>query len=146
MMTVLPLSSLHTHPVFLSALSRDVTKLLYFDLTTLPRLSARCLTHPLTIVHLPISVTKWVWMASLTNPYLIRIFGEYLHVSQYIAFSVFYRILLLLNIGLCSSYKYYYIFLKINQFIWKLQTFPLFPFTKEPTIAAFLLNNVKFRI
>ena len=54
-----------THPVFLLALSRDMTKLLHFNLPTLPRLSARCLTHPLTIVHLSIRVTKWVWMASL---------------------------------------------------------------------------------
>ena len=60
------ISFLPTYPVFLPALSRDVTKLLYFDLVTLPLLSVQCLTHPPTIVHLPISVTKWVWMASLT--------------------------------------------------------------------------------
>ena len=58
------ISFLPTHPVFLSAFSRDVTKLLSFDLATVPRLSSRCLTHPSTIFHLPISVTKWVWMAS----------------------------------------------------------------------------------
>ena len=59
------ISFLPTHSVFLLALSRDVTKLLYFNLPTLPRLSARCLTHPPTIVNLPISLTKWVWIASL---------------------------------------------------------------------------------
>ena len=58
-------SFLLTHPVFLSALSRYVTKLLYFDVATVPRLSSRCLTHPPTVVRLPISVTKWVQMASL---------------------------------------------------------------------------------
>ena len=61
------ISFLPIHPVFLSAFSKDVTKLLYFDLPTLPRLSARCFTHPPIIVHLPISVTKWVWMASPTG-------------------------------------------------------------------------------
>ena len=38
------ISFLPTHPVFLSAIYRDVTKLLYFNSTTLPGLSARCLT------------------------------------------------------------------------------------------------------
>ena len=53
--------------ITLMVLSRHVTKLLYFDLATVPRLSSRCLTHPSPIVHLPMSATKWVWMASL-NP------------------------------------------------------------------------------
>ena len=69
------MSFLLTHPVFLSALSRDVTNLLNFDLPTLPRLSAGCLTQPPTIVNLPISVTKWVWMASLRH---FRAFIHYL--------------------------------------------------------------------
>ena len=41
---------------------------LYRNLATLPRLSGRFLTHPPTIVHLPISVSKSVWMASLSEP------------------------------------------------------------------------------
>ena len=64
------ISFLPTHQVFLSSLLRDVTKILYFSLAILSRLSARYLTHPSTIVHLPISVAKWVWMASL-NSYFI---------------------------------------------------------------------------
>ena len=59
------ISFLPIHSVFLSAPSRDVKKLLYFNLVTLQRLSTQCLTQPPKIVHLPISVTKWVWMASL---------------------------------------------------------------------------------
>ena len=39
-------------PTFLSALSKDVTKRLYFNLPTFPRLSSRCLTHPPTIVQM----------------------------------------------------------------------------------------------
>ena len=70
--TLIGKSFLPTHPVFLTFLSRDVTKLLYFNLATLTRLSARCLTHLPTIVHLPISVTKWVWMVSLTMCTLIE--------------------------------------------------------------------------
>ena len=73
------ISFLPTHPVFLLALSRDV--LLHVNLATLPHLSAQCLTHPPTIVHFLISVTKWVWMASLIYRGLNVCLSKFLAIS-----------------------------------------------------------------
>ena len=58
------ISFLPTHPVFLSALARDGTKIFMTYFTDFATLIGPMLDPP-TIVHLPISVTKWVWMASL---------------------------------------------------------------------------------